>query len=101
MPRQQKSASTERLKAMRLTVKKLCWSDQKLYVIYQCNKVHVAQMFPQLYQECLQEAAIWVNRLELDRRRFTAQEIWGGGLASESPDLPILPSLLEMGFSFS
>jgi hypothetical protein len=95
------SAHRERLQAMRLAVKKLCWRNRRLYVLRGCHLVHVAQMFPTLYQECLQEAAILVNRLELERRRLTAQETWGGGLASENADYPILPSLLKLGFSFS
>jgi hypothetical protein len=58
-------------------------------------------MFPQLYQECLQEAALLVNRLELERKRLIPPEHWGAGLASENADYPILASLLKMGFSLS
>jgi hypothetical protein len=88
------------LKAMRLAVKNLCWIEQKLYVTDNCNRVHVAQMFPDLYQECLQEAAIMLNRAELERKRLITAEEWGPGLSQENADYPILPKLLSMGFRF-
>lgn len=86
------------LKAMGLPNKSLRWEQQRLYVMDRCNKVHVAQMFPNLYQECLQEAAILLNRLELERKRLTSESNWGPGLSSENADYPILSRLLRLGF---
>jgi hypothetical protein len=94
------TAQNDVLKAMRLAVKNLCWIDQKLYVTDNCNRVHVAKMFPELYQECLQEAAIALNRMELERKRLLTSEQWGPGLSQENADYPILPKLLRMGFCF-
>ncbi|AGY59289.1 hypothetical protein [Gloeobacter kilaueensis] len=91
--------SRDTLKAMGLPSKNLRWEQQRLYVIDRCNKVHVAQMFPSLYQECLQEAAILLNRLELERKRLIHPDQWGPGLSSENADFPILVRLLRLGFT--
>ncbi|UFP94254.1 hypothetical protein [Gloeobacter morelensis] len=99
MPNQHRSTRNDTLRATGLPVKNLRWEQQRLYVIDRCNKVHVAQMFPHLYQECLQEAAMMLNRLELERKRLIHPDRWGPGLSNENADYPILSRLLQLGYT--